>query len=218
MGSKKKGKRKKEREKENGTILWAIILLIIPIIVYLTVFGGNGLSTKVNDWSLFGGFLAGVYTLAIGAANLYFLIYLSKKVQKIDDRRNRQNKIDAVVPYGFIGVDRWPRGFSIYLKNSGIGPLVINHLSIYNDELEFKNYYEVIFKDERLVNLRFDAYECAHFGNDLKALSPNESLTLFRVELNNPHVRTYVDNIINEYELKVVYTDIYSSSETEIKI
>ncbi|GGE92212.1 hypothetical protein SAMN05443634_10890 [Chishuiella changwenlii] len=134
--------KKKFKKELNKYSLWILIGTALPLIIYLFVFGLNGLSLKNTNWSDFGSFIGGYATLIFGAANLYFLIKISYKLSQIDEDRNNKNKIDSVKPLGIINyeVDYKNLCYKVVINNFGLGPLVVKNYSIKYDEILYENF------------------------------------------------------------------------------
>lgn len=60
---------------------------IIPVIFYLTQFGGYDLSKDTSVWGVFGDFIGGTINPIIGVVNLALLISISIYVAKFDSHR-----------------------------------------------------------------------------------------------------------------------------------
>ncbi|GGE97904.1 hypothetical protein SAMN05443634_106165 [Chishuiella changwenlii] len=134
--------KKKFKKELNKYSLWILIGTILPIIIYLFVFGANGLSLKNTNWSDFGSFIGGYGTLIFGAGNLYLLIKVSYQLNSIDEERNNQNKIDSVKPLGILSheIDYKNLSYKVNINNLGLGPLIVQNYTLKYNETIYKTF------------------------------------------------------------------------------
>lgn len=229
--------KKKHKKNLNIYSTWIIIFISIPIIFYLLNFGENGFSFKSTNWSEFGSFIGGYGTLIFSAANLYFLIKVAYSINHLDDKRNeknyeleeirnKQNKIDSVVPYLITTTFNHEINNEIVLKikNCGIGPsIIVDCRYFYND----KEYSEI----KPIINLitsgrilaKVNSYEISEGS----AISVNSEMLIFEIKMyqherqNNKSYTSAVDYVLEEISKikgSVTYTDLYKSENFILEI
>ncbi len=64
------------------------IIFCIPLILYISKFGGSKLSDDPQDWGVFGDYFGGVYSILVTLIAVYLARALEKRDSKIDRIRN----------------------------------------------------------------------------------------------------------------------------------
>lgn len=73
--------------------LVAVILLILPVVLYVMQFGKYKISDNPADWGVFGDYIGGVYTVLV----TFFAIYLTRSLQKRDAEKNKAKAAVSVI-------------------------------------------------------------------------------------------------------------------------
>ena len=120
-----------------------VCVMIFPIGVYIYWFGRNGISENTEEWSRFGDYIGGTYSVIIAFVGIYLTYY-------IGNLQNKQNKIKNRVE-GLIKqiVHMKKRNFSldycvkfqdISMAKLDLSELLINKLLALSDSyLKYKN-------------------------------------------------------------------------------
>lgn len=172
-------KKKIKKELDKYTV-WILIGTVLPIIIYFLVFGANGLSFKNTNWSDFGSFIGGYATLVFGAANLYFLIKVAYTINNLDEKRNKQNKIDSIKPLGLINkkLSIIEKYYIIRLDNFGSGPLLINNITINYKDRDYQNLRSLT--NDIIYNLNITPILVGEINNKI-AIGSNKSYELIKI-------------------------------------
>ena len=227
---------KKEISKYSKIIM---VITILPIIIYSAFFYRNGLSTDTSNWSEFGDFIGGYGSLIFGAGNLYLLIKLSYKLSQIDDdrniqnneleeRRNNQNKRDAVVPFlilkSYDDLIKY-KNLRIDLRNCGIGPAIIDYYKLIYNEIEYSKFEDIIIVIKKNnPSLIIESIVSSELRSLRSAISPNEDQNLLDLTIGKVDYKTIDDpremynlvrNELCKVYIEISYHDLY---ENPVKI
>jgi len=71
----------------------AVILLVLPVVLYVVRFGKYKISDNPADWGVFGDYIGGVYTVLV----TFFAIYLTRSLQKKDAEKNKAKAAVSVI-------------------------------------------------------------------------------------------------------------------------
>ncbi|WP_312557478.1 hypothetical protein [Empedobacter brevis] len=217
-----------------------LIFTLIPLVLYFIFFFKNGVSTDTSNWSEFGDFIGGYGSLIIGAGNLYFLIKISYKISEIDEdrnnqnnkseeKRNRQNKFDAVVPLLILKSNDDFINFTnikIDIKNCGIGPAIIDYYKLTYKENEYNEFGDIInaiCKENK--SILQPEFKTTQLRKSRSAIPCNEEINLldlsFKVDfksLDEP-LKSYIfirDELCT-VNIEISYKDLYDNHIKTLK-
>ncbi|WP_291118366.1 hypothetical protein [Empedobacter sp. UBA7248] len=215
--------KKKHKKRLNKYLTRILIFVLIPIILYLLIFGSNGLSFKSTNWSEFGSFIGGYGTLIFSAANLYFLIKVAYTINHLDEKRNKQNKIDSVKPLASINtfLSLTKNYVTIEIHNNGLGPLKIKEIKYTIEDKTFNNIIDLIHDNLSISNLR-PKFRANNIVNGAVIpinskidilyleLDENSNLAFEKSNLENALTNRIVTEL-NKIKTEIIYTDIHDS-------
>lgn len=137
------------------------IVSFVPLIAFICEFGGNGISDDLDDWSKFGDYIGGVYSIVIAI----LAIFLARRLDKKDRRQVKLQQIIYEIYDQFIRMQNCPNHqlansvnkffriidkHRIYLTDDQTQKLQRAgdyFLSVASKELERDNEYEQDIKD-----------------------------------------------------------------------
>ena len=73
-------------------IFGAIVISLIPIIIYILKLGSWTLSNKINDWSSFSSYLGGLLSPFISFLTLLITVYIAYSLNEYEKRKDKQLK------------------------------------------------------------------------------------------------------------------------------
>ena len=74
------------------SIAFFVILLILPILLFVFNFSSQLISSDIEDWSAFAGYLNGTLSVIIGLSTLIVTIVIAVEISKIESRRIERNQ------------------------------------------------------------------------------------------------------------------------------
>lgn len=210
---------------KNSTLLkivWAISLLLIVTIPFTYYCNVNdfGTSNKPEQWGQFGHFFGGILNPLLSILNLIVLTYLSIRLVKDDDNRNKFTLQELARPYGDITFDRKPWSITIAIENCGLGPMIITEIIVKHDGGSTYNNFSPIAKakDEKV------AYAISAFRlNNHCVISKDKEQILLNIEGNktDENYLNYIKDIdqkLKNYTIPIKYEDMYGRKlETPIE-
>ncbi len=196
-------------------ILWssALVFIIVTTYAYYYNFNRNGLSKDPAIWGQFGDYFGGILNPFISILNLIILTYLSIRLVKDEDNRNKWTLQELARPLGSINMLKKDSSLQIELQNCGLGPLVIDNMQILKDgNLISKTFMEIIFACKNEVKYNYHFFS---FFEDNTILAKDEKLMLMKIkgDKHNPDFITFKNIIVDKLEDMIViisYSDMYN--------
>lgn len=195
-------------------ILWcsALLFVIVTTYSYYYNFSQNGLSKDPEVWAQFGDYFGGILNPFISLLNLIILTYLSIRLVKDEDDRNKWTLQELARPLGSINMFKNDSSLHIELQNCGLGPMVINNFEIIQDgRLISKNFMEIVYAHENDVKYNYRFFS---FSDDNAILAKDEKLTLMRIkgDKDNPIFKLFKSKIVDSLKdmtVIIYYSDMY---------
>lgn len=200
-------------------ILWissffAILLIMIP---YIINFYNNGISTDPEIWGQFGDYIGGLLNPVLSLINLIVLTYLSIRLVKNEDDRNKWTLQELTRPYGDFVFFNSLEKLTIKFHNYGLGPLIINNIRIIDSSgNEIKSFNEIMerFENETLYN-----YTILSYTNNHIAIGKEDEVVLFEIvpiKNDNSELKEFL-TILKEFTIEISYSDMYKRPISTIK-
>lgn len=89
------------------------LVSFVPLIAFICEFGGNGISDDLDDWSKFGDYIGGVYSIIIAI----LAIFLARTLDKKDRRQIKQQQIMSDLYDQITNMQNCPRHKLVYSVN-----------------------------------------------------------------------------------------------------
>lgn len=194
-------------------MVWSVcifFIITVPLSYYIH-FHKFGLSNNPESWGQFGDFFGGVLNPIISLINLIILTYLSIRVVKIDEERNKWTLQELAKPFGDISFDKSPWSISIQIHNCGLGPMIIKEISIINDDGQvFNNFSPIVKPNNPNINVTIGAFKI----NNQCVISKDSELNILDIQGDkNDHIYLqYIKDIdlkLKDYRIEVKYQDMY---------
>lgn len=90
-----------------------ILVSSVPLIAFICEFGRNGISDDLDDWSKFGDYIGGVYSIIIAI----LAIFLARKLEKKDRKQIKQQQIMSDLYDQITNMQNCPKHKLVYSVN-----------------------------------------------------------------------------------------------------
>lgn len=208
-------------------ILWiaSIVFIALTFFSYILQFGDNGLSKDTEVWGQFGDYFGGILNPFLSLLNLIILTYLSVRLVKEEDERNKWTLQELARPYGEIDFDKNLSELEISIHNYGLGPMIINDISIFNENKSYTNFSDLMRNIEfsTLNQSTFAMIRTFRVSNNHSTIGKDNNVTLLKIipqeGTNNEEYRRFFDFIkieLSKFNIKIVYSDMYKRKMDEI--
>lgn len=198
-------------------LIFSVILLLLPLIIYYLNFKDYELSTSTETWGQFGDYLNGTFMPIIALTGVLVTLFLGI----ISDNRNDTNlKIEQQKqrPLLHIGYFDGESKILIYIKNKGRGPLIITNYFLFNmtDNTQVNSIFDIL--PPLLIN--YNNYSTI-LNNYV--LSVDEEMELLSLELTEEDLcdeeitkifdagKEQIRAMISKYKIIVEYNDVYGN-------
>ena len=137
----------------------SIIVILMPLVYFISIFHNHEISTEIGDWANFGDYIGGILNPIISFCSLFLLGYLTYLVTRdsIEESTSQQLKIKKMEAY-----DNLAKYF----------PSINNYVTVLNNNLDFVNtkvvieidpskyytYYTEIFEDLKPLMMQITEY------------------------------------------------------------
>lgn len=204
------------------------IVSLVPLGLYFWIFR-YGLSDNKVDWGIFGDFVGGIVGTIFSLLAVIFSlisIYISLKIAaRIHDSEKELHKENIAhdnerfsreknlielqnKPFPHIDINRALNKIQIVISNQGPGTLVIKNWQVIYNDIEYKNYGDLLDKifDKGLT-----------FGHETSSKliiatgTSKDLLDIFEDEFNDKSKITYCSKILINSKIKIEYEDIFEN-------
>lgn len=208
------------RNKKNMTnkslliVLWSssIVIVLITITAYCLNFHENTFSNDPERWAQFGDYFGGVLNPFISLINLVILTYLSIRLVKDEDERNKWTLQELARPYGEFSFTTNSDSIELTVHNFGLGPMVINEIVIKDfDGKVYESFENLILSPDKSLTYEYSSFK---ISNSHCAIGKDGEVRLFRIigNTNNPNYVEHLKNTIEKLSnitIEIKYSDMY---------
>ena len=193
------------------TILF-FVLSILTAIFYIFNFKENGISKNPENWAQFGDYFGGILNPLISILNLIILSYLSIKLVRNEDDRNKWTLQELARPYGEIGFNRNNSGIEILIHNIGLGPMIMTEINIKNSEGKiYDNFSDIVAPNNNFVPVEIHSFKIKNHS----AIGKDREINLLTVkgDADDPIYFQFLCNtleILEKFTIEIKYNDIYN--------
>lgn len=199
-------------------LFFSILYIFIATAFYLYKFGSLTLSDNNNDWVQFSNYFSGITNPILTLLNLIIFAYLSFKLVKIEDDRNKWTLQELARPYANFVNENRHESIKITLHNVGLGPMILTDFRIFkNSEKIYKDFYDLVndIADEENVSPeiqpKIDSFEIKASSG---AIAKDQFHIVFKLYFpeDNEENRNFSDLIRNrliDYTVAITYSDMY---------
>lgn len=208
------------------TLLWTVSLasILFTIYFYYCQFGDGKISNDPEKWGQFADYFGGILNPLLSLLNLIILTYLSIRLVKDEDERNKWTLQELARPYADIEFHKTIDEITIEVHNCGLGPMIIRNITILDEqENEFSNFRALISFINTRDNVKEPNKSIARITsfkvtNNHCAIKKDDQITVLRVtphenNLETPEYPEFLNRIkekISEFKIQVEYTDMYN--------
>lgn len=195
-------------------ILWitSIVFLLLVFGFYICNFKGFKISDNPGDWGQFGDYIGGLLNPFISLLNLIILTYLSLRLVKNDDERNKWTLMELARPYGDITFEKDRGQLYIRISNLGLGPMIVKDIKIiHKDGHIFSNFDHLVEGINRTAKFTFGTFTTTR---NHCVIGKGESVNLIDLSgdiANQGYVNILTQFItkLNNYRIEIQYFDMY---------
>ena len=184
-----------------------ISFLVLTLGIFILNFRNNEISDKPEVWGQFGDYFGGIMNPIVSIINLIILTYLSIRLVKNDDDRNKWTLQELARPYGDLEFDSSNKSIKISILNCGLGPMIIKDINISSDKgISYKNFSAIITKPESTSKCLINTFSITSHC----VLSKDSEIVLLNIESEN--ATTYIEQLkekLQNFTLSVKYEDMY---------
>jgi hypothetical protein len=188
------------------------VLSLLTVIFYIYNFKENGVSNDPENWAQFGDYFGGILNPLISILNLIILSYLSIKLVRDEDDRNKWTLQELARPYGEIGFNRNKSGIEILIHNIGLGPMIMTEINIKNSEGKiYDNFSDIVAPKDNSVHVEIDSFKIKNHS----AIGKDREINLLTLKGNgdDPIYFQFLSNtieVLEKYIIEIKYNDIYN--------
>jgi len=194
---------------KNITWITSISFLVLVPLSYFLFFNQNELSKNPESWAQFGDFFGGILNPIISLINLIILTYLSIRLVKDENNRNKWTLQELARPYGDFSFTKEHYRLTISVKNCGLGPMIIKNIQIIKNDEIHNDFEEIISQTHLPKNIRIHVYKISTHS----IISKENSASLLRIEgENTTETIDFFKEIyprLSSYTIKLEYEDMY---------
>lgn len=187
-------------------IWWSCsMILLIVLGAYYLKFGESGLSDKQEVWAQFGDYLGGVLNPFISIINLIILAYLSIRLVKDEDERNKWTLKELARPFGEFTFSLEKEKITITLENIGLGPLIFKEILIKTPENTESSFNFIEEKLGPLGTYNISHLQCTHGRS---AIGKDQQIILLQLKCDTEMIKKMIP-VINSCTIEIPYFDMY---------
>ncbi|NDI98884.1 hypothetical protein GWA97_07335 [Flavobacterium sp. LaA7.5] len=198
-------------------ILWIVtfIFILVTVGAYILQFNENKISNNPEVWGQFGDYFGGVLNPLLSILNLIILTYLSIRLVKNEDERNKYTLQELARPYGELTFDDDIHEFKISIHNYGLGPMIVNSILLKKENHKtYTNFLD--FLNESGIKSDFVYCRTFRISKNHSAIGKDDNITLIFIkplkESNTMEYERFLKAFkkqINGYEIFIDYCDMY---------
>lgn len=187
-------------------------LFLLTVIFYIFNFKGNGISNDPENWAQFGTYFGGILSPLISILNLIILSYLSIKLVRDEDDRNKWTLQELARPYGEIGFNRNNSGIEILIHNIGLGPMIMTEINIKDSEGKiYDNFSDIVAPNANSVHVEIHSFKIKNHS----AIGRDGEINLLTIkgDSDNPIYFQFLSKTLKALEkftIEIKYNDIYN--------
>ncbi len=194
--------------------LWisSFVSVLLAVVFYIIKFKNNGLSDDPEKWAQFGEYFGGILNPFFSVLNLIILAYLSIRLVKSEEERNKWTLQELARPYGEIEFSKNTFGIDISVQNIGLGPMIITDIIIKNiDGISYDNFSDIVAPKENSVNVEIHSFRIA---KNHCAIGKDSDLSLLKITGKGDDLlyKEFLENVIinlQQFSLEIKYNDMY---------
>jgi hypothetical protein len=202
------------RNKTLIILLWAssLAFLFLTLFFYYLNFKDATISSDPERWGQFADYFGGILNPFFSLLNLIILSYLSIRLVKDEDERNKWTLQELARPYGELGLDVTDSSLEILVHNFGLGPMIINDIIIKDSEGKiYDNFTEIVDQHNNSINVLIGSFKAS---NNHCAVGKDGEVSLLKLSGNHedPIYKNYLDKMIKDlsnFSLEIRYSDMY---------
>ena len=198
------------------TILWLSTLAILLFVIgaYILQFREFEISKNPEQWGQFGDYLGGLLNPFISIVNLLILTYLSIRLVKNEDDRNKWTLKELARPYGEYTFIKDKGIIKLFLENIGLGPMIIKELKVILPNGEIKDSFDFIIKE---YFQQSESYTFVFFKvtNNRSAIAKDGKMRILELSgdvVNDRYFKKELNAailMINSCKIEITYYDMY---------
>ena len=194
-------------------ITWSVCIFFIVTVPlsYCIKFQELEMSNKPESWGQFGDYFGGILNPIISLINLVILTFLSIRLVKDEDSRNKWTLQELARPYGDISFSKSPWVIKIAINNCGLGPMIVKNITIKGDNGNtFNNFSSIVKPLSNDVKVVIGAFKISSHC----VISKDSELEILSIEVdrNDPNSLKYLKDIdlkLKGYTIEIQYEDMY---------
>ena len=170
------------------------------------------MSNNPENWSQFANYLGGVIGSFISLLNLIMLTYLSIRLVKNDDERNKWTLQELARPLGNIITIKNDNSLQIIVENCGLGPMIMTKMEICeNNKVISNTFSQLILPCEDDVEFDFSFFS---LSSENAIVAKDKTLTLIKIKGKKSEIdfKKFINKTrkrLDGLTLKIEYSDIY---------
>lgn len=196
------------------TTLWisSLAFIIITVGLYILKFNKYGFSNDPESWSRFADYFGGILNPFLSLLNLIILTYLSIRLVREEDNRNKWTLKELARPYGELSYNKNLWEVEISVHNFGLGPMIITDINITDENNNsFNNFKDLLKPVRRDVEFQFHSFT---FSKNHCAIGKDDKVVLLQISGNNDDEKyaKYIEKVLKklkEFTIEIKYKDMY---------
>ncbi len=201
---------KLELKKISASIIFlsliAILISLIPLVIYYINFKEFEVSKIPSEWAQFGSYISGTtgvllsfFAVIFALTSIYFSMKIAKYIQSKEfDFNIKQSELQIKLihsqnkPFPCFDLTKLPNKTSIIMQNMGLGTLVVNKIVIRYNENEDYDTFENLFNDKLLI----EKYESSLIYMNTApnhVLAPNGKISLLKIRPQKEENESFSD-------------------------
>lgn len=189
------------------------VATVVPLLIYSCKFRQHPCSSLPSDWALFGDYIGGTLNPILALIGIFVTIaiaYMSNRANKISILRREME----VRPLARISLGDYRNIIEVKIENAGLGPLIIESISVVDSLGESKNsVYDWFNNKDSDSQIRWKEYV-----GDVKdfVISPGKEIVLLQVNVDrnsahNYNSRAAIRSKLASLTINLVYRDVYGN-------
>ena len=185
---------------------------IVPLFVYVLFFRKHPWSDSPGDWGVFGDYIGGTLNPILALTGVFVTIalaYMANRANKVSIIRREME----VRPLARIALGDYENVIEVKIENAGLGPLIIDSLTVFDENGNSKKSVIAWFDDIREGQIKWKEYI-----GDAKdfIISPGKEIILIQLEIDHNNPKNYesrdrVRKRLSGLTIRLTYKDVYSN-------